>query len=304
LGAILSADDFSFFVGCCRDTGFTEFRFTGGEPLLAFSALQKCIAENELTGPGCRVYVTTNGTQLVHYSAELSAHPSIKLKVSLDSLDPVVYSRLTGATPETLESILLAMESLRGKVPVGINTVAMRETWDSIPHLIDYASRPGLYLKVLDLNDYADLAPGYWERNYVSTGSLVTDLAKLYTPRTVRAPGGFGIPMAEFTVADGSYVRIKDSRQGSTYSPLCLDPPCSHFPCQEGVYQLTLTSDGRLKVCRHRPDLGVDISALLKHRDEKAVSRAINGQMNSFFGPAFFHSHDGVFGPVRRLATT
>jgi hypothetical protein len=73
----------------------------------------------------------------------------------------------------------------------------------------------------------------------------------------VYTTGNYGIPMSEFKY-DGIYIRVKDTKKSSVYSPICNG--CRYFLCQEGLYQLTLTSDGQLKMCRHRPDISINLS--------------------------------------------
>ena len=86
--------------------------------------------------------------------------------------------------------------------------------------------------------------------------------------RTIYTVGRYGIPMEEFKW-DGTKIRIKDTKEASIYSQICKK--CPYFACQEGLYHLTLTVDGKLKMCRHRPDISVNLTRKNNAEIKKAV---------------------------------
>jgi len=106
--------------------GVNKLRLTGGEPLLRAN-LSELIGD--LTAiPGVEdVALTTNGVLLAKYASELKAAGLKRITVSLDSLDPEVFARMSGgfgSPEEVLEGIEHARRA--GLEPIKINAVVQR----------------------------------------------------------------------------------------------------------------------------------------------------------------------------------
>src|SRR3569833_3049168 len=103
--------------------GVRKLRLTGGEPLLRTN-LSDLIGD--LTDiPGVEdVALTTNGVLLGKYAAELKAAGLKRITVSLDSLDPEVFARMSGGFGG-LADVLDGIEHARsaGLDPIKINAV-------------------------------------------------------------------------------------------------------------------------------------------------------------------------------------
>jgi len=106
--------------------GVRKLRLTGGEPLLRTN-LSDLIGD--LTDiPGVDdVALTTNGVLLARYAAELKAAGLKRITVSLDSLDPGVFTRMSGGFGG-LNDVLDGIEHARsaGLDPIKINAVIQR----------------------------------------------------------------------------------------------------------------------------------------------------------------------------------
>jgi cyclic pyranopterin phosphate synthase len=106
--------------------GVRKLRLTGGEPLLRTN-LSDLIGD--LTAiPGVEdVALTTNGILLSRYAAELRAAGLKRITVSLDSLDPEVFTRMSGGFGG-LQDVLDGIEHARsaGLDPIKINAVIQR----------------------------------------------------------------------------------------------------------------------------------------------------------------------------------
>jgi cyclic pyranopterin phosphate synthase len=106
--------------------GVRKFRLTGGEPLLRTN-LSDLIGD--LTAiPGVEdVALTTNGILLSRYAAELRAAGLKRITVSLDSLDPEVFTRMSGGFGG-LQDVLNGIDHARsaGLDPIKINAVVQR----------------------------------------------------------------------------------------------------------------------------------------------------------------------------------
>jgi GTP 3',8-cyclase len=106
--------------------GVRKLRLTGGEPLLRAN-LSDLIGD--LTAiPGVDdVALTTNGVLLAKYAAELKAAGLKRITVSLDSLDPEVFAKMSGGFGG-LNDVLDGIERARaaGLEPIKVNAVIQR----------------------------------------------------------------------------------------------------------------------------------------------------------------------------------
>ncbi len=109
------------------ELGITKVRITGGEPFVRrniFSFLERLCAIEELND----ISITTNGALLTRKKIETLSSLGIKrLNFSLDTLDKLKFSEITGRDrfKEVWESILTSHEL--GISPVKINAVVLRD---------------------------------------------------------------------------------------------------------------------------------------------------------------------------------
>jgi len=105
--------------------GINEIRLTGGEPLARHDLPQlvRMIADI----PGINdISLTTNGLLLEKYAGALAAAGLKRVNISLDTLQPEKFRRITrGGRLERVWAGLAEAES-QGLAPIKINTVAMR----------------------------------------------------------------------------------------------------------------------------------------------------------------------------------
>ena len=105
--------------------GIREVRFTGGEPLLRRD-LADIIARTAALGPRPDISLTTNGIGLDKRATALKAAGLDRINVSLDTLRPEVFRKLTHR--DRLADVLdgLAAAAAAGLTPVKINAVIER----------------------------------------------------------------------------------------------------------------------------------------------------------------------------------
>ncbi|OQA33872.1 MAG: Cyclic pyranopterin monophosphate synthase [Betaproteobacteria bacterium ADurb.Bin341] len=106
---LLSLEEIQEFVAVAVELGVDKVRLTGGEPLLrrGIVALVKMLAEI----PGIRdLAMTTNGTLLDRYAADLRAAGLMRVNVSMDSAFPERFAEITrgGKLDKVLEGIAAA----------------------------------------------------------------------------------------------------------------------------------------------------------------------------------------------------
>lgn len=106
--------------------GVRKLRLTGGEPLLRANLADLI---GDLTGiAGIEdVALTTNGILLARHAVELQAAGLKRITVSLDSLDPEIFKRMSGELGE-VDDVLNGIEQARraGLTPIKINAVIQR----------------------------------------------------------------------------------------------------------------------------------------------------------------------------------
>src|SRR5690348_18378571 len=121
--------------------GVRKLRLTGGEPLVRrgimtlFSSLSRHLKTNALD----ELTVTTNGSQLVKYAAELKACGVERVNVSLDTLDPDKFRAITrwGDLAQVLAGIDAAQAA---GLRVKINAVALKGVnEDELADLVTWA---------------------------------------------------------------------------------------------------------------------------------------------------------------------
>jgi cyclic pyranopterin phosphate synthase len=107
------------------DLGFNKIRLTGGEPTVRANIVE--IVRGIVATPGVRsVSMTTNGILLAKLAGPLAAAGLERVNVSLDTLNPAKFKRLTrwGDIEDVWEGIIAAETA--GLKPVKLNAVVVR----------------------------------------------------------------------------------------------------------------------------------------------------------------------------------
>lgn len=134
--------------------GVKKIRITGGEPLLRPNLADFI---GDLTSiPGIEdIALTTNGVLLAKYASELKAAGLNRITVSLDSLDPDVFARLSGGFAGVAE-VLDGIEHARraGLAPIKINTVVQRGVNDhTLLDLLAHFRGTGVIVRFIEYMD-------------------------------------------------------------------------------------------------------------------------------------------------------
>jgi cyclic pyranopterin phosphate synthase len=130
--------------------GITTVRLTGGEPLLR-QDLEWLIAAIADLDPAPSIALTTNGIGLADRAAALAAAGLKRINVSLDTLDPQTFKRITRRP--RLADVLAGVEAsvAAGLLPVKINTVLLRGVNDHEAYpLLEWAMRTGVQLRFIE----------------------------------------------------------------------------------------------------------------------------------------------------------
>jgi GTP 3',8-cyclase len=146
--------------------GVRKLRLTGGEPLLRAN-LPDLVGD--LTSvPGIEdVALTTNGILLAKHAAELKAAGLQRITVSLDSLDPDVFAKMSGGFGG-LDEVLDGIEHARraGLAPIKINAVIQRGVNDhTVIGLVERFRGTGVIVRFIEYMDVGNR--NHWQQSLV-----------------------------------------------------------------------------------------------------------------------------------------
>jgi cyclic pyranopterin phosphate synthase len=130
--------------------GVKRLRFTGGEPLLSPHAVG-AVAHAAALGVE-DLALTTNGTRLTHLALPLRQAGLRRLTLSLDSLDPVRFERITrgGKLKRVLEGLAAARAA--GFDEIKLNCVVLRgENDDELERIMLFAWKHGLIPRFIEV---------------------------------------------------------------------------------------------------------------------------------------------------------
>jgi len=122
---LMQDDELLLLVRLFTELGFDKFRLTGGEPTVRAGIVD--LVRGIAATPGVRsLSMTTNGVLLGRLARPLAEAGLQRVNVSLDTLDPEKFRRLTrwGKLEQVWEGIRAAEAA--GLVPVKINAVVVR----------------------------------------------------------------------------------------------------------------------------------------------------------------------------------
>ncbi len=212
--------------------GVRDVRFTGGEPLLRRS-LPQIVAATKALPSKPRTAMTSNGLGLKHTARALAEAGLDRVNISLDTVDPVVFERITRRN--RLKDVIAGLEAAReaGLTPVKVNAVLLRDINDqSAPELLRWCMDHGYELRFIEQMPL-DAQHG-WNRAAMVTADET--LALLGQHFELTAMDGRGsAPAEKFRIDDGPHtVGII----GSVTKPFCGD--CN---------RVRLTADGQIRNC-------------------------------------------------------
>ncbi|MFI7647853.1 GTP 3',8-cyclase MoaA [Micromonospora sp. NPDC049460] len=231
---LLDDDEIVRLVGVAvRRLGVTEVRFTGGEPLIR-PGLVGIVAAVAALEPRPWISLTTNGIGLDRLAPALRAAGLDRVNVSLDTLDPERFARLTRRRrlPDVLAG--LAGATAAGLTPVKVNAVLMRGiNDDEVPALLRFALTHGYELRFIEQMPL-DAQHGWDRATMVTADEILASLRREFalTPD----PTERGAAPAETWLVDGGPARV--GVIASVTRPFCGD-------CD----RTRLTADGQVRTC-------------------------------------------------------
>ncbi len=204
---VLTGDEVARLVRIGVETlGIREVRFTGGEPLLRRD-LVAIIAATAALSPRPEISLTTNGIGLDRLAAALRDAGLDRINVSLDTLRPEVFRKLThrDRLPDVLSGLAAAASA--GLTPVKVNAVLMRDlNDDEAPELLRYCVEHGYELRFIEQMPL-DAQHG-WKRAEMITASEIFDSLSREFKLSEDSERVRGAAPAETFLVDGGPARV------------------------------------------------------------------------------------------------
>ena len=190
--------------------------------------------------------MTTNGSQLSRFASDLAAAGMRRINVSLDTLDPEKFARITrwGRLPQVLDGIAAAADA---GLHVKINMVALRGVNDGeIDAMLGWTAERGHDLVLIETMPLGAIDDDRVDR-YLPLKAVRRDLETRWALADV----------ADVTGGPARYVRIRETGQR-----LGFITPLTHNFC-DSCNRVRLTATGRLYLCLGQDDM-VDFRAPLR----------------------------------------
>jgi cyclic pyranopterin phosphate synthase len=216
--------------------GVTEVRFTGGEPLVRrglVDIIRRC-AELE---PRPQLSITTNALGLSRTAPALAAAGLDRVNVSLDSVTPETFHRLT--LRDRLHDVIdgLAAAEAAGLSPIKINAVLMRGINEhEAPELLRWSLQRGYQLRFIEQMPL-DAQHGWRREDMVTAAEILEALRREFDLVEAEEPRG-SAPAELFVADDGHGLRGPVGVIASVTRPFCGD-------CD----RVRLTADGQVRNC-------------------------------------------------------
>ncbi|MBD3766192.1 MAG: GTP 3',8-cyclase MoaA [Rhodobacterales bacterium] len=269
------------------DMGVQKLRITGGEPLVRKGILTffRAMSRHLDTGALRELTLTTNGSQLARFAADLAACGVRRVNVSLDTLDPDKFARITrwGRLPQVLDGIAAAQAA---GLRIKINAVALKGfNEDELFTLTDWCAQQGHDLTWIEVMPMGDLGNEDRLDQYWSLRDLRTRYAERFTLTD----------LAERSGGPARYVRIEETGQKVGFIT-----PLTHNFC-ESCNRVRLTCTGELYMCLGQEDRADLRAPLRASPDDAALQDSIRAAIaRKPKGHDFDYSRQSVSGQMPR----
>jgi GTP 3',8-cyclase len=221
------------------DLGIARIKLTGGEPLMRADVVELVKEISAIAGLR-DLSMTTNGLLLDELAEPLVKAGLKRVNISLPSLNPQTYAKLTGGKLEnSLAGVKAAVEA--GFSPIKLNMVVLRGVnVQDVNDMIDFTRDTGVILQLIEL-DPINVSNEYYSKHHrfltEQEGMLREKATSIETRRLMQNRLIYHLPYVT--------VEVVHPTENSDF--------CMHCT------KLRVTSDGKLKPCLMRNDNLVDI---------------------------------------------
>lgn len=260
---VLSLEELERIALAFVERGVTKLRITGGEPLVRRDVPLLIERLGARIGRGLEeLTLTTNATQLADHAERLFAAGVRRVNVSLDTLDPERFARLTrrAALPQVLDGIAAAQAA--GLI-VKLNTVALAGVnEDEITGLVRWAHARAMDLTLIEVMPMGDVEEDRQDQ-FLPLSAVRERLERVFTLT----------PSDHTTGGPARYVDVAE-----TGGRLGLITPLTSNFCA-GCNRVRLTCTGQLYPCLGGGER-IDLRAAVRGPDpDRALDEAMDRAM-------------------------
>ncbi|WP_371807527.1 GTP 3',8-cyclase MoaA [Thermococcus sp. CX2] len=236
--------------------GIKKVKLTGGEPTVRDDILE---IVRRIKPYVADLSMTTNGSRLKELSKPLAEAGLDRVNVSLHSLRPEVYKRITGV--DMLDTVLEGIdEAVKYLSPVKLNMTVMKglndgEIWD----MIEFAAKTGVILQLIELEAPKEMTQTSFFRKYFfplkPVEQKLEEMAVETKERRMHRRKKYFIP-TDHGIAEVEVVR---SMHNTMFCANCT--------------RLRVTSNGKFKTCLLRKNDLIDFATALRNgaSDEELI---------------------------------
>ncbi|HWK47231.1 MAG TPA: GTP 3',8-cyclase MoaA [Stellaceae bacterium] len=261
---VLSLEELDRAASAFVRLGVRKLRLTGGEPLVRRNILSlvRSLGRHLDSGALDELTLTTNGSQLARYAADLKACGVRRINVSLDTLDAARFQAITRWGK--LDTVLAGLDAAkRAGLQVKINTVALKGVNDDeFDRLIGWCGAEGFDLTFIEVMPMGEIGETRLDQ-YLPLSLVRARLAERWT-----------LDDSDFrTGGPARYTTVRE-----TGGRLGFITPLTHNFC-ESCNRVRLTCTGKLYMCLGQED-AADLRMPLRQSEsdaplEAAIAEAI-----------------------------
>lgn len=245
---LLSLEELDRLCTVFIEKGVRKLRLTGGEPLVRKNIMHlvRQLSRHLESGALDELTLTTNGSQLSRFAAELADCGVKRINVSLDTLDADKFRQITrwGNLDKVMDGIDAAQAA---GLKVKLNAVALKDFNDAeLPDMLRWAHGRGMDLTVIET---------------MPMGEIDADRTDQYLPLSLLRAA----LERQFTLSDIAYKTGGPARYvhvAETGGRLGFITPMTHNFC-ESCNRVRLTCTGTLYMCLGQED-AADLRAPLR----------------------------------------
>jgi cyclic pyranopterin phosphate synthase len=283
---LLTLEELDRLCSAFIDLGVKKLRITGGEPLVrrGIDGFFRAMSRHLDSGALKELTLTTNGSQLDRFAADLATMGVRRINVSMDTLNADKFTAITrwGRLPQVLDGIKAATTA---GIKVKINTVALKGfNEEELFDLVKWCGDEGHDLTFIEVMPMGVMGEEARLDQYWPLSNLRARLAERFT--LIDLPDNTGGP--------ARYIRLRETGQRIGFIT-----PLTHNFC-ESCNRVRVTCTGEIYTCLGQNDRA-DLRAPLRAAPENnALIEAIRGAISRKPKGHDFDYSRGVGGQVAR----
>ncbi len=250
---ILSLEELDRVCSAFVSRGVRKLRLTGGEPLVRrnIMSLFRNLSRHLDSGDLDEVTVTTNGSQLSKFAAELASYGVRRINVSLDSLLPEKFASITRWGK--FDKVMAGLEAAKDAgIQVKINCVALKGVNDDeLSDFVGWCGKHGFDLTFIEVMPMGDIGGETRVDQYLPLSMVRAMLNENWT-------------LDDIDYSSGGPARYSVCRE--TGQKVGFITPMTHNFC-ESCNRVRLTCTGTLYMCLGQED-AADLRAPLRMSDQ------------------------------------